>query len=296
MASRGRLIVDLTSGAIACEQALIADRPLLRMRGLLGRSSLQAGEGMLLHPAPSIHTAFMRFPVDVLFLDARMRVIKAVANLKPWRMAAAARAWGALELAAGEISARGIGLGHRLGVFEIDDRLGPFKLSERLVEIGGRQHGPTDRRQLPYDDENRSDDPQAQAHPRDGHASAGDGAQREGCASVLIASSDRRFRSVVATLLSQRGRQVILASGLRDVAETAAAHSVEVVLIDAGRRLAAAAEARAELETLRRRIGVVVVDDDGLPGLAAMPVLPKWAPFEHLYEALERAQAQAQER
>lgn len=287
--------MDLTTGAIACEQALIADRALSRMRGLLGRASLPSGEGMLLHPAPSIHTAFMRFPVDVLFLDGRMRVIKAVANLKPWRMASAPRAWGALELAAGEISARGIGLGHRLGVFEIDDRLGPFKLSEQLAEIGVRRQGGPPRRRADVDDASDNTDPDAKTPARDGYALCPDGATRKEDHGVLIASSDRRFRSVVATLLSQRGRRVVLANGVRDVAEAAAAHDVEVVLIDAGRGLAAAAEARARLEALRCRVGVVVVDDEGLPGLATLPVLPKWAPFEQLYEALEHARARERE-
>ena len=42
---------------------------------------------MLITPAPGIHTAFMRFPIDALFLDRSMRVIDIVERLRPWRMA-----------------------------------------------------------------------------------------------------------------------------------------------------------------------------------------------------------------
>jgi hypothetical protein len=54
-------IVNLTRQSTVCEQAQIADRPLPHMRGLLGRRSVPAGAGILLGPAPSVHTAFMRF-------------------------------------------------------------------------------------------------------------------------------------------------------------------------------------------------------------------------------------------
>jgi uncharacterized membrane protein (UPF0127 family) len=58
--------------------------------------------------------AFMRFAIDVVFLDRDHRVLKIVPNLKPWRAAAARRAHAALELAAGECERRGL---------RVDDRL-----------------------------------------------------------------------------------------------------------------------------------------------------------------------------
>ena len=64
MRREAKLIVNLTRGGVVCERGVIADRALRRMRGLLGRRTLPEGEGMLLRPAPSIHTAFMRFPID----------------------------------------------------------------------------------------------------------------------------------------------------------------------------------------------------------------------------------------
>jgi uncharacterized membrane protein (UPF0127 family) len=72
------------------------------MQGLLGRSGLERGEGLLLEPAGSIHTFFMRFPIDVVYLDGESRVVKVVRELRPWRASACRGAHAALELAAGE--------------------------------------------------------------------------------------------------------------------------------------------------------------------------------------------------
>ena len=66
-------------GRVVVEHCLIAARPLRRMRGLLGRRSLPGGEGILLQPAASIHTFFMRFPIDVVFLDRELVVEEIVA-------------------------------------------------------------------------------------------------------------------------------------------------------------------------------------------------------------------------
>jgi uncharacterized membrane protein (UPF0127 family) len=99
---------------IVCERCRVADTPLARMRGLLGRKGIGAEEGLLLRPAPSIHTFFMRFPIDAVFLDAHGRVLKVVEDLKPWRAAACRGAKAVLELAAGQARQRGIRLGDRL--------------------------------------------------------------------------------------------------------------------------------------------------------------------------------------
>ncbi len=56
-----------------------------RLRGLMGRSSLGEGEGLLLVDCPQVHTCFMRFPIDVLYLGSDMRGIE-VETLTPWRL------------------------------------------------------------------------------------------------------------------------------------------------------------------------------------------------------------------
>jgi len=75
---------------------------------------LPRGEGLLLKPAPSIHTFFMRFAIDAVFLDAGMNVVAVKADLTPWRMAGRRGARAVLELPAGEARRVGILAGTRL--------------------------------------------------------------------------------------------------------------------------------------------------------------------------------------
>jgi uncharacterized protein len=85
-----------------------------RMKGLLGRSELPAGEGVLIRPAPSVHTFFMRFAIDVVFLSRDGEVLKVAHDVKPWRARSCRRAHAVLELAAGEARRRGVEVGDRL--------------------------------------------------------------------------------------------------------------------------------------------------------------------------------------
>ena len=104
----------LTDGRVVCERCTLADHALSRLRGLLGRDSLPAGEGILLRPAGSVHTAFMRFPIDVVFLDRELTITAVVPELRPWRTAGRRGSKAVLELPAGEAARRGLGVGDRL--------------------------------------------------------------------------------------------------------------------------------------------------------------------------------------
>jgi uncharacterized membrane protein (UPF0127 family) len=95
-------------GTVVCERCLLAETSLARLRGLLGRSGLSSGEGLLLRPAGAVHTAFMKFTIDVVFFDRDLRVLKVVPELVPWRTAGCRGARAVLELPAGEASRRGI--------------------------------------------------------------------------------------------------------------------------------------------------------------------------------------------
>ncbi len=75
-----------------------------RMRGLLGRAPLAADEGMLIVPCGAVHTFGMRYPIDVVYLDRALNILKCVENLLPWRMSACPSAHATLELAAGAVS------------------------------------------------------------------------------------------------------------------------------------------------------------------------------------------------
>jgi uncharacterized membrane protein (UPF0127 family) len=105
-----------SNGRIVCERLLVADRPFARMRGLLGRRDLPSGEGLLLRPSGSVHTFFMRFPIDVVFVDRDLTVLGVTPGLRPWRTAGRRGARAVVELPAGEAARRGVRPGDRLAV------------------------------------------------------------------------------------------------------------------------------------------------------------------------------------
>jgi uncharacterized protein len=102
------------TGRVVCDRCTLARDTYARMVGLLGRTGLEQGEGLLLQPAGSIHTFFMRFPIDAVFLDKERRVVRIAASVKPWRAALARRSRAVLELAAGEAARVGLQPGNVL--------------------------------------------------------------------------------------------------------------------------------------------------------------------------------------
>lgn len=101
-------------GRVVAESVTVADSTGRRLRGLLGKRDLPSGHGVLLRPAWSIHTAFMRFAIDVVFLDADQIVIKIVPSLTPFKTASCRGAREVVELRAGECERRGLALGDRV--------------------------------------------------------------------------------------------------------------------------------------------------------------------------------------
>lgn len=101
-------------GRVVAESVTVADSTGRRLRGLLGKKDLPSGHGVLLRPAWSIHTAFMRFPIDVVFLDADQIVVKVVPSLQPFHTASCRGAREVVELRAGECERRGLALGDRV--------------------------------------------------------------------------------------------------------------------------------------------------------------------------------------
>ena len=82
----------------------MADTMWKRFVGLLGRASLDPGHALLLDPCSSIHMFFMRFAIDVIFLDGQDKVVRIVRGLAPWRVAAAAGSRKVVEMAAGALT------------------------------------------------------------------------------------------------------------------------------------------------------------------------------------------------
>jgi len=95
--------VELTraDGELVC-RARVAKSFASRFRGLMGVAQLAPGTGLLLPRTSSVHTHFMRFPIDVVFLDSELGIVSIAVALRPWRMARATGAKSVLELAAGE--------------------------------------------------------------------------------------------------------------------------------------------------------------------------------------------------
>src|SRR5471032_2915766 len=101
------VLVNATRKTTLTDRCHFANSVLKRMVGLLNRSGLEDGEGLLLDRCYGIHTFFMRFPIDVLFLDQSYTVLRAVAALRPFRTCIVKKAVYVLELPAGKIHATG---------------------------------------------------------------------------------------------------------------------------------------------------------------------------------------------
>ena len=107
------LMNDRTHRVVALEMAVATTRAD-RRRGLLGRPSLGVSEGLMLTPCAAVHTAFMHFPIDVVFVDADGRAVRVVPRVRPWRIAASLRARSVIELPAGTAAATDIQVGDLL--------------------------------------------------------------------------------------------------------------------------------------------------------------------------------------
>lgn len=104
--TEGRLVAQ--TGDVIVAPCLRTTNAFDRMRGLLFRPAPAAASGLLIDPCASVHTLAMAYAIDVVYLDADMRVVKQVDALKPWRMSACKAAKMTLELAAGQAQALGV--------------------------------------------------------------------------------------------------------------------------------------------------------------------------------------------
>jgi uncharacterized protein len=115
MSGSGTLLLNRTRGAVLALRVERAERVLDRFRGLLGRASFEEGRALAIAPCASIHTFFMKFPIDAVFLDRRGRVVRALSDLRPWRATRFhLRAVRAVELPAGTLARTGTREGDEL--------------------------------------------------------------------------------------------------------------------------------------------------------------------------------------
>lgn len=109
------------TGQCFAGQVEIAQTFLKRLIGLMGRSSMIDGQGLYFPCCKSIHSFFMKFPIDVLFLDKKMKITKMVSCLKPYRVALAPlHTRNALELSCGVLEKHGLNVGDTITLIEIN--------------------------------------------------------------------------------------------------------------------------------------------------------------------------------
>lgn len=109
--------VNGNSGRVMAGDLQVAASLWSRARGLLGRKGLRQGEGLLIRPCLGVHTFFMSFPIDVVFLDRDNRVLATVEGLKPQRATRVLMAsCGVIELPAGTVAGSGTRLGDEIKI------------------------------------------------------------------------------------------------------------------------------------------------------------------------------------
>ena len=106
------LILKTKNSSIQVE---VADNFLKRFLGLMFKSKLSEGKGLFLTHCNSIHMFFMRFPIDVIYIDKNFQIKKIVTNLKPWiGFSMCFEAYGTIELAANEAERLNLKVGQHL--------------------------------------------------------------------------------------------------------------------------------------------------------------------------------------
>ena len=98
-------VSNLTRNTVLATSMEVANSDTKRRKGLLGRDGLTPGGGLWLSPCEAVHTFWMRFPIDLVYLDRQNRIRKLVSDVPPWRLSACLRAHSIIELPSGTIRA-----------------------------------------------------------------------------------------------------------------------------------------------------------------------------------------------
>lgn len=110
-------LVNLSKNIEVASEVEVASTYLKRLIGLLGRSGLGSGKALWIHHCHSIHTWFMRFPIDVVFVDEKMKVRAVYEDMGAWRMTSPfTKAESVFELPAGTLKSKPVELGDELHV------------------------------------------------------------------------------------------------------------------------------------------------------------------------------------
>jgi uncharacterized protein len=121
-------VIDMSSDTELASEVEIADTSAKRSKGLLGRNGLAPGEGLWIVPCESVHTFWMRFAIDLIYLDRLQRIRKIRKSVAPWRISVCLSAHSVIELPAGTIRDQDVHKGHQIKLF-------PIEVEEQPVEI-----------------------------------------------------------------------------------------------------------------------------------------------------------------
>ena len=242
------LMLRREDGRVVCERCIVADRALRRMRGLLGRRGLKPGEGMVLRPAWNVHTAFMRFPIDIVFLDSDQVVIRVDHDVRPWKTVSCRGAREVVEMAAGECVRRGL---------EMGDRVAWASRSSADARV--------DRSTSPWTE---SDD-----EPR---------------ARILVASRDPRFLKLARFLLGGRELDVEELTTPEQLPQIVADDGFDLAVLDGAGSVAEALRTANAARARRPDVPVVIAADTGGRSPSGVRVFDRWNETEELLLDVER--------
>ena len=109
-------IINKENSQTLSAKAKVADSFLKRLRGLMFKKSIGEDEALIFYKAASIHTFFMRFPIDIIFLNKESKVIKICPNLKPWKMVFCLKSAITIEFQANKASINSLKIGDTLEI------------------------------------------------------------------------------------------------------------------------------------------------------------------------------------
>ena len=110
------VVRNQTRNTVLADAAEVADTSEKRRTGLLKHDRLDPGQGLWIVPSESVHSFFMKFAIDLVYLDRNKKVRKVRHRMVPWRMSACLTAHSILELPAGVVAASGTEAGDQLEI------------------------------------------------------------------------------------------------------------------------------------------------------------------------------------
>ena len=110
------VVRNLTRNTLLADAAEVADTPAKRRTGLLKHDRLEPGHGLWIIPCESVHSFFMKFTIDLVYLDRQKKVRKVRSRMVPWRISACLTAHSILELPAGTVEGTGTQAGDQLEI------------------------------------------------------------------------------------------------------------------------------------------------------------------------------------